>query len=73
MSKYVVTAECEFLSVEFKTNDIAEAKAQFKSLMESSCNFYDINLYDGETGEVYAYYNVVKDPCGKSITIWVAD
>jgi hypothetical protein len=73
MSKFVVTAESDVVDVEFGTNDIDEAIEMYEQLCaERTVIYYSVNLYDGETGELYAYQTVVADPSGFTTTRWVA-
>jgi hypothetical protein len=69
---YVVTAEGDFMDAECKTNDAEEAARVYTEFCESGL-YYDVSLYDGVTGEVYAYQRVVRDPSGTTVTNWVAN
>lgn len=69
---YVVTAEGDFMDAECKTNDAEEAARVYIEFCESGL-YYDINLYDGVTGEVYAYQRVERSPNGTTVTNWVAN
>lgn len=73
MTKFVVTAESDVMDAEFGTNDIDEAIEMYEKFCEErTVIFYDVKLYDGETGEVLAYQTVVADPSGFTTTRWVA-
>lgn len=72
--KFVVTAENSFMETCLETNDVNEACEAFNILCESrEPAFYDVNIYDGETGEVYAYQRIEHSPSGVTITKWIAN
>ena len=71
MAKFVVVAEGDIVDAEFTTRDYEVATEMFKKLANDP-EYYDVNLYDGETGEVYAYRTTRKDACGTAVTFWVA-
>lgn len=71
MTKFVVVAESDLMDAEFGTNDIEEACEMYEQFCSDN-NFFSVNLYDGETGEVYAYKTIVHSPDGITITQWVA-
>jgi hypothetical protein len=71
MAKLVVTAEREELEIIAETDDVEEAVEVFQLLCDDPA-YYDVNLYDGETGEVYAYQRITRDPAGVTVEQWVA-
>ena len=71
MMKFVVTAESEVMDVCSETNDVEVACEVFEQLCADNA-YYSVHLYDGETGEVYAYKTIVRSPDGVTITQWVA-
>ena len=72
MKKFVVTAESDLVEVETRTNDIEVALDLFEELSKDT-DYFSIDLIDGETGEVYAYQRILRDPWGVSVTRWVAN
>lgn len=72
MTKFVVVAEADGFDVECGTNDVETACGIFTAMCDIPA-FFSINLYDGETGEVYAYQTIVHSPEGVTITKWVAN
>ena len=72
MKKFVITAESDFEELEFHTNDVAVACEMFEVAC-SDAAYYSVDLLDGETGEVYAYQKVERDPWGTKVTRWVAN
>ena len=72
MKKFVITAESDLMEVEFHTNDAAVACVMFEAVCNDAA--YDsVDLLNGETGEVYAYQKVERDPWGTKVTRWVAN
>lgn len=72
MKKFVITAESDLMEVETRTNDIEVALDLFEELSKDT-DYFSIDLIDGETGEVYAYQRILRDPWGVSVTRWVAN
>lgn len=72
MKKFVITAESDLMEVETRTNDIEVALDLFEELSKDT-DYFSVDLYDGETGEVYAYQRIVRDPWGVAVTRWVAN
>ena len=72
MKKYVITAESDLMEVETRTNDAKDALDLFEELSKDT-SYFSIDLTDGETGEVYAYQRIVRDPWGVTITKWVVN
>ncbi len=72
MTKFIVIAEGDLMDAEFGSNDIEQATSVFGQFADSHA-FHTIHLYDGETGEVYAYQTIVHSPEGVTITQWVAN
>ena len=72
MIKFVVCAEGNVMDVHSETNDIEMATDLFEQLCADH-QFYSVHLYDGDTGEVYAYQTIVHSPEGVTITKWVAN
>ena len=72
MKKFVVTAENNLMEAETRTNDIEVALAMFEELSKDT-DYFSVDLTDGETGEVYAYQRIVRDPWGVTVTRWVAN
>lgn len=72
MKKFVITAESDLMEVETRTNDAKDALDLFEELSKDT-NYFSIDLTDGETGEVYAYQRIVRDPWGVTITKWVVN
>jgi pentatricopeptide repeat protein len=74
MMKFVVTAESDLMDAHFETNDVDEACEMYEKFCESrEVVFHDVNFYDGETGELYAYQTIERDPEGITITQWLAN
>lgn len=74
MMKFVVTAESDLMDAHFETNDVNEACEMYEKFCESrEVIFYDVKLYDGETGELYASQTITRDPAGITITQWMAN
>lgn len=69
--KYVVVAQGNLVDAELNTNDLEVATAQFLKCCETE-DFYQVDLYDGETGEVYACQTREEDACGTAVTLWMA-
>lgn len=72
MIKFVVCAEGNVMDVHSETNDIEMATDLFAQLCADH-QFYSVHLYDGDTGEVYAYQTIVHSPEGVTITQWMAN
>ncbi len=72
MKKFVITAESDLVEVETRTNDIEVALDLFEGLSKDT-DYFSIDLTDGETGEVYAYQRIVRDPCGVTVMRWVVN
>ena len=50
--------------------DLLEAYAAYEDLRKSG-NFFDGDLSDNTTGEIYAYFNITSDACGTETNTWI--
>lgn len=54
----------------FAFTDLLEAYEVYEDLLKSG-NFFDGDLSDNTTGEVYAYFNIHSDTCGTETSTWI--
>ena len=68
---YIVTANSPLMEAEMRLPTMDEAFEVYNKFLNSPC-YTDGNLYDANTGEVYAYFIKMAEGNGILTTTWTA-